>query len=261
MAASPFFDLFPKVRYNISGEFNGNLITATNLFNRLGYLKEVLSNISSYYLYEIQDSDTPEILAEKVYGDPGAAWMIIYANNIVDPQWDWPLDDDTLNKYIIEKYGSLSAATTGIHHYEKVIETNIDGNITTKVYQVNGKRLLENALTVPYEYYTVYKAIDGLTVDTTVLKADTTNTTADNDCFSTGDTSLPLVAGYETYNIDGKTIKQKTYGRAVSYYDYEIERNESKRLIKVIKSGYYNQIQLEFNEMTQSFPKYVRTFI
>lgn len=262
MAVSPFFDVFPKVHYNINGELNSSLTTATNIFNRLGYLKEVLNNVSSYYVYEIQDSDTPEILAEKVYGDPGAAWMIIYANNIIDPQWDWPLDDETLKKYIIERYGSLPAATSGTHHYEKVIETIIDGVTSTRVYHVNGERLTENALDVPYEYYEVYRAIDGITIDTDLIKADTIDTTADNDCFATGDTSLPIGGGsYATYNVNGKTVSYRIYGRRVSYYDYEIDRNERKRTIKIIKAGYYTQIQAEFNQLTQSLPEYVRTFI
>lgn len=262
MAVSPFFDLFPKVQYNISGALNGDRTTVTNIFHRLGYIKEVLNNVTSYYVYEIQDSDTPEILAEKVYGDSGAAWMIIYANNIVDPQWDWPMDDQTMKKYIIDKYGSLSAASSGIHHYEKVIETIIDGITTTKVYEVNGQRLTENALDVPYEYYTIYKAKDGITIDSTVLKVDTTATTADNDCFSTGDTSLAIGGGaYETYNVNGKTVQYRIYGRTVTNYDYEIELNESRRTIKVIKAGYYLQIQSEFNQLVQSLPEYVRTFI
>lgn len=261
MPISPFFDSFSKVQYNISGRLNGDLETVTNIFHRMGYIKDVLNNVSSYYLYEIQDGDTPEVLAEKVYGDAGAGWMIIYANNIVDPQWDWPVDDETFKNFIISKYGSLSAASTGVHHYEKVVETTIDGVTTVRTYGINEKRLTDNALDVPYEYYNFYRDPNGISIDTTTITVDTVLYTADNDCFATGDTSLPHYDSYVAYDVNGKTATVNTYGRAVSYYDYEITRNDNNRTIKVIKATYYRQIMNEFKELTQSLPKYVRTFV
>lgn len=261
MAGSPFFNSFPKINYNITGAFRGNLTTVTNIFHRLGYLKEILNNISSYYLYDIRDGDTPEILAEKVYGDVGAGWMIVYANNIVDPQWDWPLDDETLKKYIIDKYGSLSAATTLIHHYEKVTETTVDGITTTRIQQIDGSRLIENSLDVPYEYFTRYRSVVGFTVDSTLLTADSVDETADGDCFAIDDSSLTRFGSYETFNVNGKTVDVRTYSRAVTSYDYEIQRNEDNRSIKIVKAIYYEQIQSEFRDLTESFPRYVRTFV
>ena len=55
MTVSPYFDLFPKIQYDIDGD---GLKTeeVTNIFKRLGILKKVLSNASSYVLYEDRKS-------------------------------------------------------------------------------------------------------------------------------------------------------------------------------------------------------------
>ena len=119
MAVSQYFDLFPKIKYDINGDGH-NTETVTNIFKRIGILREVLSNAGSYVLYEIEEGETPEILAEKVYNDAGAGWIILYANKIIDPQFDWPMSDQVLKGYIISKYGSVENAQITYHHYEKV---------------------------------------------------------------------------------------------------------------------------------------------
>ena len=85
---TPFFDYFPKVKYDINRSQYPNYETVTNVFFRLAILKDVLSNTSSYYVYDIESDDTPEIIAEKVYGDSGAGWIILFANQIIDPQFE-----------------------------------------------------------------------------------------------------------------------------------------------------------------------------
>ena len=69
---TPFFDLFPKVKYDINKSLYPTYESVTNILFRLAILKNILSNTSSYYVYDIESDDTPEIVAEKVYGDAGA---------------------------------------------------------------------------------------------------------------------------------------------------------------------------------------------
>lgn len=153
MVYTPFFDRFPKVKYDINqSKVNPKYEELTDIFVRIGYLKDILQNSASYYIYIVEDGDTPEILAEKVYEDPGAAWMIIYANKILDPQFDWPLDYNSFNNYIIDKYGSIANAKVGIHHYEKVITRTVDTGpdeiVTETRFVVNKKILTDGVLTL-----------------------------------------------------------------------------------------------------------------
>jgi hypothetical protein len=259
MAISPYLDSFPKIDYSISEDKNVTE-NVTNIFKRYAMLREVLSNAGSYVLYEVEDNDTPEILAERVYSDAGAGWMILYANKIMDPQFDWPLSDINFKKYIIEKYGSVAAAQTSYHHYEKIVETRVGDQTYTRTYLVNKERLTENALDVPYTYYEPYSNNFFLTADTSVVTADNVYFTVDHsNHFSYDDTSLPEYYSYEAHNVNDTTVFMNTYGRAVTNYDYELELNDNKKFIKVVKAQYYNQIMTEFKRLTQSEPDYIRT--
>jgi hypothetical protein len=255
-----YFDSFPKIDYSISEDKNVTE-NVTNIFKRYAILREILSNASSYVLYEVEDSDTPEILAEKVYKDSGAGWMILYANKIMDPQFDWPLSDINFKKYIIEKYGSVANAQTSYHHYEKIVETRVGDQTYTRTYLVNKERLTENALDVPYTYFEPYSNNFFLTADTTAVTADNVYFTVDHsNHFSYDDTSLPEYYSYEAHNVNDTTVFLNTYGRAVTNYDYELELNDNKKFIKVIKAQYYGQILSEFQVLTKSEPDYIRSF-
>jgi len=217
-----YFDLFPKVSYDIAGNQYSNYQSVTNIFFRIRMLQEVLGNISAYYEFIIREGDTPEILAEKIYGSPEAHWIILMANNIVDAQFEWPLDSRSFNNYIIGKYGSIATAKTTIHHYEKVItrEESQSGLTTETRFIVNQEKLTDNALDVPYDYYE-------------------------------GSGSLPETQSVETFNLsDGTTVIQTTYRDEISNYDYEDQLNDSRRTIKMIKPEYYSQIMSEFDKFT-----------
>lgn len=119
------FDLFPKVKYNLDTVANStnNYDFPLDILVRIGFYANVLDNIFLYYDYDIQDGDTPEILAEKYFGDPESYWIILLANKRLDPLYDWPLTASNFQKYIISKYGSVAAAQALVLRYEKVVKT------------------------------------------------------------------------------------------------------------------------------------------
>lgn len=257
---SPYLDSFPRIDYSI-GEEKNITENVTNIFRRYAILRDIISNTTAYVLYEVEDGDTPEILAEKFYNDAGAGWIIMYANKIIDPQFDWPLSENNFRKYIIEKYGSVAAAQTSYHHYEKIVETTVGDQTYTRTYLVNKERLTENALDVPYTYYTPYSNNYFLTADTSLITTDNVYFTVDHsNHFSHDDTSLPEYYSYDAHDINDTTVYMNTYGKAVSNYDYELQMNDNKRYIKVIKSQYYDQIMYEFKVLTKNTPTYIREF-
>jgi hypothetical protein len=231
---SNFFDTFPRIAYDIDGKRLTNYRVVTNIFFRVRVLREVLNNISAYYEHLIMDGDTPEILAEKVYGNSEAHWIILIANDIVDPQYDWPLGYNAFQKYIINKYGSVENAKTTYHHYEKVIkrEESKSGVISEFRYVVNSSNVAsEMSISVPYDHY-------GNLAD--VQDVDATN----------------------NIEIGTGTVIEVTYRDRITNYDYEVEINESKRNIKIIKPEYYQQIVRELDNLTQNTRNipYIRGF-
>lgn len=257
---SPYLDSFPRIDYSI-GEEKNITENVTNIFRRYAILRDIISNTTAYVLYEVEDGDTPEILAEKFYNDAGAGWIIMYANKIIDPQFDWPLSENAFRKYIIEKYGSVAAAQTSYHHYEKIVETTVGDQTYTRTYLVNKERLTENALDVPYTYYTPYSNNYFLTADTALISTDNVYFTVDHsNHFSYDDTSLPEYYSYDAHDVNDTTVYINTYGKAVTNYDYELQLNDNKRYIKIIKASYYDQIMYEFKYLSKGKPSYIREF-
>lgn len=263
---TPFFNSFPKIKYDINNQLYGNYEDVTNIFHRIGVLRDVINNASSYIVYEIEEHDTPEIVAEKMYNDAGAGWIIIYANNIIDPQWDWPLNEQSFQKYIIEKYGSVENAKITNHHYEKLITRTVDGITTETKVNLSERKLTENIWPI-FEYYEPYSVTTHKTADSLYYNADNENVALladlENDA---GDTilqggSLGRVREEITFNVNGTDVQQVYQGVAITNYDWEYEQNEAKRTIKIIKAVYYTQIMDEFKQLTNSIPKYVRTFV
>jgi hypothetical protein len=229
-----YFNKLPKIKYDMNHSvINPQYETVTNIFFRIRVIKEVLNNINSYFAVEIEDGETPEIIAEKVYGDSGAGWLVLITNQIIDPQFEWPLDYDSFNKYIIGKYGSIENAETTYHHYEKVVTRELQpDNVTTVTrFVVNKEKLTDNNLSVPYNYYEIHGVDPG---------------------------SLANVQSVDTFNINGKTVTETTKGEAITNYAYEESLNDDRRIIKIIKKEYYEQIINQFNELTGSYASFRR---
>jgi hypothetical protein len=122
-----YFNSLPKIRY-----VDKNNVTTiyTNLMARASVIPSVLNNALVYYSYDVQDGDTPEIIAYKYYGDVNRFWIVLYCNQLNDPQWDWPLSSNKFQKYILNKYNTGNLNST--HHYERITtKTNINTNTTT----------------------------------------------------------------------------------------------------------------------------------
>lgn len=212
---SKFFDLFPRVRYQIdqSSITVNNYRTVTDIMFRIGLVKSYKSNLFQYFTYSVKDGETPEILADKIYGDVEAHWLIMLANNVVDPQYDWILNSRDFGNYIISKYGSLANAKTQIHHYEKVRQS----------------------------------------VDLTTEKL--TETIVEISATEYADPTLPTAPGSPIFASTIGKYKADVwdyYKRIVYAYDWEVEQNEKKRNINLIRPEYWPAIKLEFDTMVNN---------
>lgn len=226
---SQYFNNFPVIRYDINRAKLSSRDSVTNIFFRIGIIKEIMRNISSYYDYTIRDGDKPETLAEKIYGNPESHWIILYANDVIDPHYDWPLDNLSFEKYIADKYkttarrsgvaNAVSWAKSNYILYEKVIKRTNEYQDTTyetrlQIDQSNVASVM--ASTAPYDTYN----------------------------------SLAAVGSFDNFTISNRLVSETISSERISYYDYEIRENEKKRNIKIIKKDYYPRIISEFNNLT-----------
>ena len=130
-----YFNKFPKLLY--TKDLNTSLVT--NLLLRVDTIKDKLDNMALFYTYDIQEGDTPELIASKYYNDAELHWVVLMFNNIYDPFYDWPMHYQQFQTYIIEKYGDVATAKATHHHYEKTIATidSYSGETTKNTYTID----------------------------------------------------------------------------------------------------------------------------
>jgi hypothetical protein len=111
-----YFQDFPDFLYDF--EFTKGkreAIVITDITRNIRFRRDVLANISVYDEYDVIDGETPEIVAEKIYGNAEYHWIVMLANERYDYRKDWVLSIPRLEEYIQDKYGNDADA---IHHYE-----------------------------------------------------------------------------------------------------------------------------------------------
>lgn len=215
-----YFASFPVTTYDINNRKQEYQMVTDILF-RTRLLEQVLNNSASYYNYSVKDGETPEIVADKYYGDPYAEWIVMYANNVIDPRYDWLMSYDQMQKYLVEKYGSIATAMTQIHHYEKVVETTDTrtGTVSTRRYTIDYQDPRSAIGDVPeYDTWTDLGSLTTITVPEGTFR-------------------------------NGESVQLTVSRNSVTCYDWEVEQNESKRLIKLIDKNYRQQIEDELAKL------------
>lgn len=112
-----YFSYMPTVPYE-SFDGSGQYKVVTDVFKRVRATLEARQDKTIYYNYTVSDGETPEVIAYKYYGQARYHWVVLLMNEIRSPQWCWPLNSSSFEKYIIKKYGSVETALTTHSHYE-----------------------------------------------------------------------------------------------------------------------------------------------
>lgn len=115
-----YFENFPQVSYDL--DKSGNPLSVTNLFLRYKIIDAFKKQKAVYYDYSVKDGERPDVIAAKYYEDASLDWVVLLTNNIVDPQFDWPLDNKAFTNYLVKKYGSIASARETTHHYEQITQ-------------------------------------------------------------------------------------------------------------------------------------------
>ena len=119
-----YFEMFPSVFYDMKGD--GQYTLVKDLMSRVKLVASVKENILNFDYYDVKDGETPEMIAQKYYGDVNLHWTILVANDIIDYYEEWPMSVQKFEQFVKDKYDNPQA----IHHYE-IEQTS--GNDTRKI--------------------------------------------------------------------------------------------------------------------------------
>ena len=109
-----YFEAFALQQYGENNEVSRMLTTRVNI------AQSVLKQTSAFYPYTLREGERPDTLSFLFYSKPELEWLIFFANNIIDPYYDWYLNGEQFNNYIASKYGSIVVAQTRTRHYETI---------------------------------------------------------------------------------------------------------------------------------------------
>ena len=121
-----YFQNFPFIPYDSVG--NGQYKLVTNLLKRVALRAKVRTNTLLFDTYNVQEGQTPEMIADKLYGDPNLHWIVMYVNNITDRYHQWPLTTPQFLAFLNDKYSNPD----GLHHYE-ITQTSGDTTVTIDI--------------------------------------------------------------------------------------------------------------------------------
>jgi hypothetical protein len=214
-----YFNNFPKIDYSLESSNQKDYVT--NIISRFGIDDALKDNASIYYEYYIEDGETPEILAAKYYDSPEKHWIILALNDIVDPQFDWPLSYSQFNRYVDLKYSA--------NNYADTANTNISGLIWSQ--NLNNVQ-------------TYYKVVTQTTNGTTIIK----KFEVDSQTYA-NNTLMGITSG-DTYTFpDNSTVTIAVSKETQSYYDYEMYINEEKKTIKFLRPEFANALENELQSV------------
>ena len=258
-----YFKDFPQFLYDFKYGTNEDtkMSIVTDITRNIRFRKEVLENFSLYDEYDIKDGETPEIIAEKVYGNPEYHWIIMLANQRYDYITDFPLDYTALMAQTADKYNPTLYSDVGSWYFQG---TGADRKLyytftRPQVYFSNEQLVTAVNITIsgqtttgPFSFTFAYSpSIQGFDYLTQQFWV---KTTAGSTGTPTGALTVTTTGReYEPVywvNDMGMKVNSNTPGAvSVSGIQEEERLNESKRRIKIISPDVITQILKQYKDL------------
>jgi len=118
--ATKYFQNFPVI------EYQGRRVR--DISRRASFARSLANNPFVYYSYTVSEGERAEDIALDYYGSVDYVWLVYMANNIIDPYYEWPMDGQTFNAYLVNKYQDQSGRI-GEDVIDWTKDTSIDENI------------------------------------------------------------------------------------------------------------------------------------
>ena len=205
-----YFQYLPKEFYTLSSNTT-SLDIVTNVTQSVRFDDAIKTNGAAYYSYIVSDGDTPESIADKIYGSSQYHWVVLLMNDIVHPQFDWVLDKTSFDRYVNKKYTPQANNTmSGLTWAQN----------NTQSYRKTINRTIKN---------TGQKSTEIVVVD--------------------ANTYANVVVSTNEYTLQNDVVIVESVAKDyLTYYVYEENLNEEKRKINLLRPQYLNAVTKEMEE-------------
>jgi len=197
-------------------ERSDDRVLVKNIYKRARLRADIDFAVTAFEFKMIREGDRPDTLASRLYDDPELDWVILITNNITNIRDQWPLSNNDLHGYMLDKYGSETALLEP-HHYE-----------TREIKDSYNRTVLDSGLEVDEDFTFTYVSLDGKNITTDKSNYTYIQTAVD----SNGD---PL---YDQEYKDTWILLKESASGPVSNFRYETKRNDAKRIIRILKEEF-----------------------
>lgn len=104
--ANTYLSKLGKTFYTFNGSSNSVLIT--DIMKHCSIDKIVKEEGTAYHEYTMRDEDSPESIANDIYGDSNYNWVFFLVNGIINPVAELPLNQESFEKFLLKKYPGVA---------------------------------------------------------------------------------------------------------------------------------------------------------
>ena len=133
---SRYFEKFPNIYYRNS--ICKDLSRRISIDNNT----DIQGNYDIFYPYELKSHLRPDHVSEYYYEDSELDWLVYLTNKVVDPYYEWYLNDQQFQSMLREKYESFENSIRLIKYYQNNW-SNDDTSLTVSFYENNLEQKLK----------------------------------------------------------------------------------------------------------------------
>ena len=182
-------------------------ILVKNIYKRAKLRTDIDYAITAFDVKMIKEGERPDTMAAELYNDPELDWVIMTCNNITNLRNQWPLSNNDLRSYMLDKYGS-EAALLEPHHYE-----------TPEIRDQFNRTVLKKGLIVDEDFTFTYVGLNNKTITTDKANYD----------------SIQASSEFTQAYKDSFVLLNRKAAGPVSNFKFETKMNDAKRLIRILK--------------------------
>ncbi len=141
--AQKYFRNIPNFEYvdrTKDGQNISDYTEVKNLFKRGKLREDIFQDLTYFTKYKVVGDERPDEVAYRIYGDANLDWIVMLSNNILNFENEWPMSQQSYDKYLLDKYGSYPNMYLD-HHYE-----------TNEIKDSEDRIIIEKGLIVPSDW-------------------------------------------------------------------------------------------------------------
>lgn len=270
---SSYFSLFPTTTY--AGK------TCLDITRRVTVRSSIQADPRAYRPYEVPAGQRADQIADGYYGTPEREWLVLMSADVVDPYYDWVMSDEDFVSHVVEKYGSVERALSIVHHWQLSWDgspLSVEGwesladplkryyrPVLTPSGRVLEYSVREDDLTLSTNMVVTVGVADadGFVVgevvrtdgtsqvawsNSTTLKLVSVQGSTDVGLTVTGDDSgASSVITSRDYTSNTIPIDERPFWEPVTCWDYESDKNESRKSVRLLDARYVVEIEAEMS--------------